>query len=82
MKIQNKKINKKMTIVDAMMANEKAAEVLFGSGLHCVGCGIAHMETVEQGCLAHGMNQKQIDKLIDEINKSVKEKPKKKVKKK
>lgn len=68
MKIQNKKISKDMQIIEAIMANEKVAEVLFNSGFHCVGCGMAQHETLEQGCLAHGMTKKQIDDLIKKIN--------------
>jgi hypothetical protein len=29
---------------------------------------MAYGETLEQGCLAHGMNQKQIDNLVKRIN--------------
>ncbi|VVB79177.1 Uncharacterised protein [uncultured archaeon] len=78
MKIQNKKISKDMPIIEAIMANEKVAEVLFGLGFHCAGCGMAQYETLEQGCLAHGMSKGEVDKLIKEINGESKKKVKKK----
>lgn len=68
MKIQNKPINKKMTIREALLSNENAAEILFNEGLMCVGCGMAQMETLEQGCLAHGMSKKKINEIIKRIN--------------
>lgn len=77
MKIQNKKISKEMPIIEAMMANEKVAEILFNSGFHCVGCGMAQNETLEQGCKAHGMSKRDIDTLVRAINGEIK--PKKKV---
>ena len=48
---------------------QKAAEILFESGLHCVGCPMTAQENLEEGCLAHGMNAKDIDKLVDKLNK-------------
>jgi hypothetical protein len=30
---------------------------------------MAMQETLEQGCLSHGMTEKQIDKLVKELNK-------------
>ncbi|MCK5624847.1 DUF1858 domain-containing protein [Candidatus Pacearchaeota archaeon] len=64
MKITNKtKINK------LLEKNPEAAEILFEAGMGCVGCSMAMHETIEQGCLAHGMTKKQIEKLIKELNK-------------
>jgi len=64
-----KKITKDMKINEVMQTNEKAAEVLFGAGLMCVGCPLAMQETIEKGCLAHGMDAKKIDGIIEELNK-------------
>jgi hybrid cluster-associated redox disulfide protein len=61
------KITPKTKLKD-LMENEKAIGILFESGLHCIGCGMAMYETLEQGCLAHGMNKKQIDELIKKLN--------------
>lgn len=63
------KITKKTKISKLLRSNPEAAELLFESGMGCVGCSMAIHETIEQGCLAHGMTKKQIEKLIKELNK-------------
>ncbi len=52
-----------------MKQNPNAAEILFDSGMHCIGCAMASDESIEQGCLAHGMSKKQIQELIKKLNK-------------
>ena len=49
--------------------NPKAAKILIKAGMHCIGCPMMAQETLEQGCLAHGMTKKEIDKIINELNK-------------
>ena len=61
------KITKK-TKLSKIMENEKAVEVLFESGLSCIGCPMAMQETIEEGCKVHGMTSKDIDKLIERLN--------------
>jgi hybrid cluster-associated redox disulfide protein len=65
-----KTITKNMTFSEVLKRNPESIEVLFESGLHCIGCGMAASETLEEGCLAHGMNKKQIEDLIKKINKT------------
>jgi hybrid cluster-associated redox disulfide protein len=48
---------------------EKAAEILMKAGLSCVGCPMSRMESIEDGCLGHGMSKKQIKDLVEELNK-------------
>ena len=48
---------------------EKAEDILMKAGMGCVHCPMAQMETIEQGCLGHGMSKKDIDKLVKELNK-------------
>lgn len=50
------------------------AMVMTKYGLHCVGCHVAAYETIEQGCLGHGMKKKDVDKLVDALNKVIKKK--------
>ncbi len=63
------KITKKTKLSKILEKNPEAAEILFEAGLSCVGCPMAMAETLEQGCLAHGMNSKEIDKLLEKLNK-------------
>jgi len=62
-------ISKDITFAELLEKHPSAANILFESGLHCIGCGMAMYETLEQGCLAHGMNKKQIGGLIKKLNK-------------
>jgi CMP-N-acetylneuraminate monooxygenase len=70
-----KKITKDMSIMEIFEKNEKhaeqLAEVLSKFGLHCIGCSMAQHETIEGGILAHGMTEKDVKKIIDELNKVV-----------
>ncbi|MEJ2267727.1 MAG: DUF1858 domain-containing protein [Nanoarchaeota archaeon] len=63
------KITPKTKMSELLEKNPKAVEILFDSGMHCVGCPMAMQETLEQGCLGHGMSEKEIDKLVERLNK-------------
>jgi hybrid cluster-associated redox disulfide protein len=69
-KAKKEKITKNMTFAEILQNHPKSAEILFNSGLHCVGCHISAYETLEQGCLMHGMDKKQISELIKKLNKT------------
>lgn len=70
-KAKNKDIVKKTMMFADIMEYPEAVEVLFKSGMHCVGCSMASFETIEQGCLSHGLNP---NKIVDEINKKLSKK--------
>lgn len=58
------------TLIGDLVKNKpEAVQLLFEVGMHCIGCFMSQMETIKQGCLAHGMDKKQISKLIEDINK-------------
>ena len=63
------KITKNTRINELIKKKPKAVDKLFDAGLMCVGCHMVEHETIEQGCLAHGMSKKEIDKLIERLNK-------------
>lgn len=73
-------IKKDMTLGEVVSKHPKAAEVMLKYGLHCIGCGVAAFETIEQGALAHGMDSKTLDKMLKEINGAVNGKKIKKTK--
>ncbi len=62
------KITKKMNLIEVVNKKPEAMEILSKYGMHCIGCAMAHFETLEDGCRAHGMSNKDINKMIKEIN--------------
>lgn len=65
-------IKKEDLISEAISKFPEAALYLIEYGLACVGCGAAGFETIEEGAKVHGMTNKQIKKMIDELNKKLK----------
>lgn len=63
------KISKKMSFSELLGKYPETAEIFQEEGMHCFGCPMAMSETIEQGCLAHGINP---DKLIEKINRKIK----------
>ena len=63
------KITPKTNISEILEKKPNATEILFNAGMGCVGCPMAQGETLGDGCKAHGMNKKEIDKLVKELNK-------------
>ena len=49
-----------------------AASVLLEHGFHCIGCGLAAYETLEEGAAAHGFDDAAIDALVQEIKEAAK----------
>jgi len=63
------KITKNMPLAKVISKYPQTAEIFMKNGLHCIGCGIAAFETIEQGAKAHGIKT---DKLLKELNNSIK----------
>lgn len=70
--LMTKKITKEMMIGELISKFPKTAEVLMENGIHCIGCHVAVHETLEQGLKAHGKDDKEIDKIVKELNEAVK----------
>ena len=62
------KITKKTKMSEILEAKPEAAKLLVNAGMHCVGCPMAAEESLEEGCSAHGMSEKEIDELVKKIN--------------
>jgi len=68
MKKQKIEITKDMMIGDLVENYPKLGEVLMGEyGFHCIGCMASGMETLEQGAQVHGMSQKEIEKMVEDL---------------
>jgi hybrid cluster-associated redox disulfide protein len=69
---QGNKITIDMTLGDIISKYPETAEVMMKYGLHCVGCHVAAFETLGQGAKTHGMSDKDIESMISEMNKLIK----------
>ena len=58
-------VTKDMLITDVLQDNREVAALLMQSGMHCLGCAMAHMETIEQACAVHAIDA---DALVGQIN--------------
>lgn len=74
MKEQKMEITKDILIGDLVENYPELANVLVEKyGFHCIGCMAAGMETLEEGAMVHGMEEKEIEKLVRDLKKKVKE---------
>ena len=58
-------ITKDMTIQSILEHHEDIAPILMASGMHCLGCAMAHGEMLEQACAVHGID---VDAFVQQIN--------------
>ncbi|MBR1867384.1 MAG: DUF1858 domain-containing protein [Clostridia bacterium] len=60
-----KKITENTIITDALEINPNAPEILMKYGMHCLGCAIAHGETVGEAAEVHGAD---LERMLEELN--------------
>jgi len=60
-----------MTLGEIVQKFPQAVPLLAESGLHCIGCHVSAFETLEQGCKAHGLSDKEIESLVKRMNSSL-----------
>ncbi|MEM4259967.1 MAG: DUF1858 domain-containing protein [Candidatus Woesearchaeota archaeon] len=61
-------IIKTMNIGEVVQKYPETVPIMLAHGLHCIGCHVSYYETIEQGCLAHGMLKNDIQKMIKKMN--------------
>ncbi len=62
-------INKDMTIGEVVSMYPDTVPVMLENGIHCVGCHVAHWETLEQGFRGHyGMDDERLASFIKQLN--------------
>lgn len=62
---KGKKFKKSMTIGEALKLDERASAVFMGFGMHCFGCPVSQMETLEEAAMVHGV---EVDFLLEKLN--------------
>ena len=63
------KIDKKTNIAELIEADPEMNDVLYEYGLYCGGCAAAGFDTLEAGAKTHGLEDDEIEELIQELNK-------------
>jgi len=57
-----------MTIGEVMSLDPNLATVLMGFGLHCFGCPMSQMETLEEAAMVHGVD---VDIMVQKLNEAI-----------
>ena len=65
MKKKKVEITKQTQIGEILKINPNVKEILLGFGLHCFGCPMSQMETIEQAAAAHGV---ELDFMLKKLN--------------
>ncbi|MBU0580442.1 MAG: DUF1858 domain-containing protein [Candidatus Margulisbacteria bacterium] len=73
-----KKITQDMLINEVVQNFPEAIGVFLKYGLHCIGCQISKVESIQQGAAGHGIVGEDLNKMIKDINDLLKEKSSKK----
>ncbi|HME86821.1 MAG TPA: iron-sulfur cluster assembly accessory protein [Candidatus Nanoarchaeia archaeon] len=64
-------ITKDMTIGDLVQSYPSVVEILMDEGVHCVGCGAAYFETIEQGLMGHGKSPEEVELIVKQLNEAI-----------
>ena len=62
------KITKDTLIMDCLKINPDSAEILQSVGMNCLGCAMAHGETIEQAVFVHGND---LEELLERLNEGI-----------
>ena len=58
-------VDKKMSIGEVLTMDRNTAAIMMSFGMGCLGCPHAVMESLEEACMAHGVN---VDELVHQLN--------------
>lgn len=63
-----KKIDKSMTVLEALQVDPNIAGILMQEGMHCIFCGAAAGESLQEAGYVHGIGDDAMDDIINRIN--------------
>lgn len=63
-----KKITKDMTVLEALQVDPNIAGILMQEGMHCIFCGAAAGESLQEAGYVHGIDDEHMDQIVDRIN--------------
>ena len=58
-------ITKDMSIGEVSLMDSDTAPIMMEYGMHCMGCPFSQMESLEDGCAAHGSD---VNELVEKLN--------------
>ena len=65
MKKKKIEVTKQTQIGEVLKLNPNVKEVLLGFGLHCFGCPMSQMESLEEASMVHGVDA---DLVVEKVN--------------
>ena len=65
MKKSKIEVTKQTQIGEVLKLNPNVKDILMGFGLHCFGCPMSQMETLEEAAAVHGVD---VDLMLEKIN--------------
>ncbi len=68
-------VTKDWTVGDIVAAYPQSTEVMAEWGLHCFGCAVNQLESLEEGCLGHGFTGEDVGAMVADINASIAKTP-------
>lgn len=63
-----KKIDKSMTVLEALQVDPNIAGILMQEGMHCIFCGAAAGESLQEAGYVHGIGDEAMDEIVSRIN--------------
>ena len=60
--------HKDMTLMEVLSINPQARNILMGFGMHCFGCPVTQMETLQEASEVHGIDLEYLLKKLNELN--------------
>ncbi|MEE3420949.1 MAG: DUF1858 domain-containing protein [Lachnospiraceae bacterium] len=63
-----KKIDKSMTVLEALQVDPNIAGILMQEGMHCIFCGAAAGESLQEAGYVHGIGDEAMDAIVNRIN--------------
>lgn len=64
-------LKKDALLGEVAIESPKAAELLAEYGLHCISCFANSFDTLELGARVHGMDDDEVNDMVEEINKEL-----------
>ena len=63
---KSRKVTKETMIGELLQIDTEIAPILFGIGMHCLGCPASQMETIEEAAAVHGVDADELVRMLNE----------------